>query len=111
MKMAGRPGPSIKALAERLGVTPERVRRAFYAWCDQHGYNPQDFYILLGPRSGRYELPDKFVRHMEHFVKREKRIVIIGGKKYIEEGGKLKLVGSLSSASASSGGSTAPQVH
>lgn len=86
-------GMSLTQLAQELGVTENRVRRAFYNWCSKHRVHPVMFLIEHGPYRNRYDLPQRFVEEFTESVKREKRIIIKGGKKYIEQNGKLTLVG------------------
>jgi len=74
-----RSGKSIKQLARELGVTPQRVSRAFYAWCDARNVRPDRFMITRGPRKFRYDLPQKFVSDFTETVRSEKHIVLKAG--------------------------------
>ena len=69
-------GKSIKQLAGELGVNENRVRRAFYAWCDVRNVRPDRFMITRGPRKFRYDLPQKFVNDFSEAVRREKHVLL-----------------------------------
>jgi len=72
-------GKSMKQLARELGVTPQRVNRAFRAWCEARKVKPDRFMVSRGPRKFRYDLPQKFVSDFSEAVRREKRIVLKAG--------------------------------
>ncbi len=74
-----RSGKSLKQLARELGVTENRVRRAFYAWCDKRGVDPTRFMERYGPNKHRYNLPRKFVEEFTRAVRSEKHIVLKAG--------------------------------
>ena len=72
-------GKSMKQLAGELGVNENRVRRAFYAWCDVRNVRPDRFMITRGPRKFRYDLPQKFVKDFSEAVRRERHIILKAG--------------------------------
>ena len=72
-------GKSLKQLARELGVNENRVRRAFYAWCDVRNVDPTRFMERYGPNKHRYNLPAKFVEEFTRAVRSEKHIVLKAG--------------------------------
>ena len=72
-------GKSLKQLARELGVNENRVRRAFYTWCDVRNIDPTRFMERYGPNKHRYDLPQKFVKDFSEAVRREKHIVLKAG--------------------------------
>lgn len=74
-----RSGKTIKGLAKELGVNPDRVRRAFKAWCEARKVSPERFLVRTGPLSYRYNLPQKFVNDFTRAIKNERNIVLKAG--------------------------------
>lgn len=72
-------GKSMKQLARELGVNPQRVSRAFRAWCEARKVKPDRFMVSRGPRKFRYDLPQKFVSDFSEAIRKEKRIVLKAG--------------------------------